>query len=426
MHWLLACARCASCDPPVPAALDVGSAAPVSTGAFALGINEAVAIPMVRRSGAPTARDRELLDADARRAAELGARLVRGHSGNYPRSSWLAWTTMPEIAQGETDAWLQAIQAHGLEPVLMLSPWPGNQTANHTSTYLPDLAAYGAWVQQVVERYDADGVDDMPGLAAPIRYFEVDNEPDLKNTNIPRGGDPRFDPSRFCLPEEYAQVLVTTAAAVRAASPEAQVLGGGFYRPHADGTAAYMDRLFAVEGVAAAIDILSLHTYGGADAGPLLARGIAAGRQRLPDKPVWVTETSAGSEELGAEGQAAMVVTLSAWAAMAGAERLFWHTIADPPPRGGGPGGFRTHSLLATSPEGRISRKPAADVYQALAGVLREHDLVGAVADGEGAVRLRDGSVLLYAGSRAATAGVDLRHGGPLSGTATAPAWIAP
>jgi hypothetical protein len=35
---------------------------------------------------------------------------------------------------------------------------------------------YANWVQSVVERYDADGMDDMPGLRWPIRYLEIGNE----------------------------------------------------------------------------------------------------------------------------------------------------------------------------------------------------------------------------------------------------------
>lgn len=32
------------------------------------------------------------------------------------------------------------------------------------------------WVQACVERYDGDGVDDMPGLRWPVRYVEIGNE----------------------------------------------------------------------------------------------------------------------------------------------------------------------------------------------------------------------------------------------------------
>lgn len=35
------------------------------------------------------------------------------------------------------------------------------------------LDEYAAWVRAVVERYDGDGIDDMPGLEHPIRYYEI-------------------------------------------------------------------------------------------------------------------------------------------------------------------------------------------------------------------------------------------------------------
>lgn len=35
---------------------------------------------------------------------------------------------------------------------------------------------FANWVQQIVERYDGDGVDDMPGLRWPVRYVEIGTE----------------------------------------------------------------------------------------------------------------------------------------------------------------------------------------------------------------------------------------------------------
>jgi Glycosyl hydrolase catalytic core len=426
--WSLGCARCASVEPPrptPPVAAASTSTAP-TTGRFALGINEAVSIPMkVRGAGPPDEGARAALRRDAAATVALGAQLVRGHSGNYPRSSWHSWTHSPEIAQGETDAWVSTVTAAGLTPVLMLSPWPGNQTGNYTTTYVPDLPSYQAWVTKVVERYDGDGVDDMPGLPAPVRHFEVDNEPDLKNTNVPRGGDPSFDPSRFCLPEEYGRVVLATSAGIRAASPEATILAGGFYRPHARGTHVYMDALFTPE-VRAAFDVLSVHTYADDD-GTRLAEGIRAVRARVSDKPVWVTETSASSEALGPEGHAAALVAFVAQSAIAGAERLFWHTLADPPQRSKGPGGFKTNSLLQQGPGGALEDKPAAAAFRALAKVLAAHDLVGATLEAPGLARLTDGSHLLFAGTRTTEkGGVDLRTGATISpgSVATAPAWM--
>jgi len=37
-------------------------------------------------------------------------------------------------------------------------------------------AQYYDYVQHVVERYDGDGIDDMPGLKRPVIYFELGNE----------------------------------------------------------------------------------------------------------------------------------------------------------------------------------------------------------------------------------------------------------
>ena len=34
-------------------------------------------------------------------------------------------------------------------------------------------SAYQKWVSSIVERYDGDGADDMPGLRFPVRYYEV-------------------------------------------------------------------------------------------------------------------------------------------------------------------------------------------------------------------------------------------------------------
>ena len=54
----------------------------------------------------------------------------------------------------------------------------------------------------MVERYDGDGVDDMPGLEIPVKHWEIDNEPSQGRTHAPF----------------YVDLVVATAAAVRAAA----------------------------------------------------------------------------------------------------------------------------------------------------------------------------------------------------------------
>jgi hypothetical protein len=405
-----------------------GAPAPKSAAApvrFQLGLNEAVSVPRRRVDAlGPEALARALGD-DAARAASVGATLVRGHTGAFPRMSRAEWSPR---TQAETDAWVRAVQGAKLEAIGMVSPWPGNRTANATVRYLPaDLDAYTDWVRRVVERYDGDGVDDMPGLLRPVRYWEVDNEPDLKFTRPPRDAVREVPPGTFCPPSEYAAVLRASAAGIHAASDVARVLGPGLYRPHTAEGEAYLRDVLAVPGAREALDVLTLHDYV-EDDGATLSRSLA--RMRAWGLPLWVTETSVASTR-DPDWHARVLVARVARAAEAGAEVLLWHTLVDPPARAGrvrGPG-MADHSLFARVADGAEPvAKPAARVFRALAGVLASHDALGAVSDGEGRTRLRDGSVLLWQGRAVAGAGgTDLRTGASVAAgqPVEAPAWLA-
>lgn len=394
-----------------------------STGRFALGINEAIAVPNRKRTDLSDSELKTALEADAAKVREVGATLVRGHTGNFPQSSCSVLAQKPNRID-DMDAWVQALGTD-LTGLAMVSPWPGNQTGSYTSTYLPpDMDAYKQCVQSIVERYDGDGTDDMPGLKNPIKYWEIDNEPDLKHTDVARGAKPSYDPSKFALPSEYAQLVKATAKAIRAADAGAIILAGGFYRPHATGTQEYLTELLANESFRDSFDILSLHTYSDDD-GEKLAIGIAASRLLLPDKPVWVTETSVSTDG-GEDLQARRVAALVAQSAAAGAERLFWHSLADPRATSS-EGHYETNSLFRATGDTTAERKPAAEVFRRLAAKLATDDLVGAVPDGEGAVKLKSGAILLYMGERTAKyGGLSLRSGDKIAagGTAAAPAWL--
>jgi hypothetical protein len=43
-----------------------------------------------------------------------------------------------------------------------------------------DTFAYKSFINQLVERYDGDGINDMPGLHVPIKHWEVSNEPSMQ------------------------------------------------------------------------------------------------------------------------------------------------------------------------------------------------------------------------------------------------------
>ncbi len=275
------------------------------------------------------------------------------------------------------DTWVRVVQEAGLAPLAMISPWPGNQTRDATDAFvLPDPAAYSAFVEAAVERYDGDGVDDMPGLLAPLHHWEIDNEPDLKNLVDLRTGET----DDFATPAQFAEVLRLTAAAIRRADADAVILGGGFNRVTHDHGHRYLQSLMAEPGVLDALDVVSVHTYHQGPGLDDLITTLQRTQGAAPGARIWLTETSVPSQGRGSwqteawQARLAVVTVLEslAW----GVEKVFWHTLFDPPPQPGvqRPSGTRTNSLLVRTPSGDLEPKPSAHAWKALADLLEGVD----------------------------------------------------
>lgn len=402
-------ARAAPQLPPAPAApaaespiatISTGIPRTATSGAQVFGINEAVTVPKpwIERGLITPAQEPGLLAEDASHARDLGAHMVRANTPVYPyldmmtltRNNW-DWT--------RPDLWVKTVQAAGLEPLMMVGPWPGNQTANYTASYLPsDMAAYSAYVTRVVERYDGDGVDDMPGLKQGVIYWEVDNEPDLHNSRPPRSSKAEAKasktstkPENFQTPAEYAKVLVASARAIREANPKAKVLSAGFYTLRSAEGRAYAQKLVTEPGVLAAVDVVSIHCYFEEDTLQPVERTLAVAAESFPGKAIWVTETSVPAKGDPAwqdeSWQAGMVAGIYGAFLAGGADRIFWHTLADPPfalpARGTMP--FATNSLLKVEredmeaggvrgPGGEVKDKAAGAVYRRMATLMAGTD----------------------------------------------------
>ena len=81
-------------------------------------------------------------------------------------------------------------------------------------SYLPvDSAKYVRFVKATVERYDGDGIYDMPGLVNPIRYWQVGNEPSATS------------------PSGFAAIQRITYQAIKEVCPGCWVLIGGAFQP---------------------------------------------------------------------------------------------------------------------------------------------------------------------------------------------------
>lgn len=158
---------------------------------------------------------------------------VRPHSGPF---SW----SFVEGQEGVYDwSYVDFVVRHWQEKrqVILATIWPfvdWDQQACHSNEpsvsggtfgelgeyrYAPcDEAAYAAWVRALVDRYDGDGANDMPGLAYAIRYWEVLNEPSMQ------GAELTFFQEE---PEVYADLFLTTAAVIQAEDENALILPAG-------------------------------------------------------------------------------------------------------------------------------------------------------------------------------------------------------
>ncbi|MBA7639153.1 hypothetical protein ES703_46811 [subsurface metagenome] len=158
-----------------------------------------------------------------------------------------------------------------------------------------DMDAYRRFVSALVERYDGDGIGDMPGLRYPIKYWQAGLAP-----SVQEGYYAYFDGSS----EDYLEVLKATYQAVKEADPEAKVLhaGMGAMKPE---NVSFWEPIF--EKGSQYFDIANVHIiWPFAEMGaPKLARTGAIARAELTvpefkkllseygiDKPIWVTEAS--------------------------------------------------------------------------------------------------------------------------------------
>jgi len=159
-------------------------------------------------------------------------------------------------------------------------------------SWLPiDEAQYAAFVKATVERYDGDGLEDMPGLLNPIKYWQVGNEPTNDNRS------------------DFAGLQMITYQAVKQVCPDCKVLIGGAtgfpYNYIWEFDQFYAPILAELGGQY--VDIFDFHWYGNA-LGEYRLRETAGGKDVLDhirstlttdgfpsDIPIWITEMGAYS-----------------------------------------------------------------------------------------------------------------------------------
>ena len=257
---------------------------------------------------------------DLEAAQELGIQWVRGAVG---------WDMVQRRPDGEFtwdmfDRYVRDVQAHGFKALVMLFPflqWDQEQCHAGKRMLGPpcDMDAYRRFVRATVERYDGDGKNDMPGLRYPILYWEVFNEPAMKD--LP----PFYD----FTPKDYFNLLKATYEEVKGACAQCKIVQGGVA-----GIAPDKERFlrsYLALGGGNYFDIANIHFIHSGDFDTFNVEPFKRILQEYGiDKPIWVTEVQIESGPgahypyLTDEEAAALLVKGYVRAFALGADKLFY------------------------------------------------------------------------------------------------------
>lgn len=193
-----------------------------------------------------------------------------GFSSNRDVAGAFAWNVVQPTADAEYDWTLpDATMTYAGEAEITISavvyPYGAWQTTvplnpdkcrgidfvffDHHGGYPADWTAYEQFLAAMVERYDGDGVDDMPGLTTRVEAWEIGNEVE----------GPCFASSAA----DYLDYLKRSFAVIKATDPQALVLNAGALET-IGGTGHIVEtenfwREFFTAGGAQYVDVFSVH-----------------------------------------------------------------------------------------------------------------------------------------------------------------------
>lgn len=134
-------------------------------------------------------------------------------------------TTPPTYLWGGVDQAISRLRQHGLTPIGNIYGHPDWAASSPCGPIdrVP-LSRYGAFLSDLVERYDGDGTSDAPG-SPRVAFWEISNEPDFDPDHA--GGEPDYGGCFGGQPDDFGRYLRTAHAAVKSADATATVVFGG-------------------------------------------------------------------------------------------------------------------------------------------------------------------------------------------------------
>ncbi|RJQ30809.1 hypothetical protein C4572_03545 [Candidatus Parcubacteria bacterium] len=250
----------------------------------------------------------------------------------WGRAHYLIWPvvqpTKREVDQGvfdwsESDGILTAYPAD-VENIQNLVAFPARK--NEMGEYVENFSfpnqeaeeAYKKFVQKAAERYDGDGNDDAPGLKSPVKYWQIDNEPDLK-TNDWAG---------------YSKLLNLSYEGIKSACPDCKVLIGGL-GGETKGLMTFFTPAIEKSG-GRYFDIFDYHCYGNKREWKKCGDLAGEIKRTFPDVEIWMSETGTWSgapsyppdpppdSEQSEKDQSAALVKYHIYPFSQGVKKVFW------------------------------------------------------------------------------------------------------
>lgn len=132
------------------------------------------------------------------------------------------WGQMQPVEGGpidfaELDRFVEEYQAAGFRQLMIAlrsnSPWGSKNELLNPTPKPEHLDAYAAWITAIIERYDADGTADMPGLRFAVKHVEIGTEFST------------YEPGPVA---EYLSTLARAYSAAHAANPQVIVMHAAF------------------------------------------------------------------------------------------------------------------------------------------------------------------------------------------------------
>jgi hypothetical protein len=250
---------------------------------------------------------------------------------------WSAWDALVQAAQSHHIALLAGI-GNGV-PAWASGSSDWRVPPSDLYTQPAPASAWYQFVRAFVERYDGDGVNDMPGLTQPVKYWELWNEPDLREA----WAAPDFPAHQFGGNlNDAIRLLSVGYAAVKAADPGAQVVGPataqspGNSAEWVNGAHWYMWTWtdFVAAGGLNSVDIVSFHHYlpsGNWDASGLADQMLAEAAANRAGKPVWLTESGWVGDPItnyAVKAQGLVRLTVMGWA-QPWLQMFFWYDFQE-------------------------------------------------------------------------------------------------